>query len=484
MKKYLILFTILTGLFSMTSCDDFLDVNKDPNNPVEVTPDLVLPVGLNFTARLQGEDRGVNHLGNMIMFNYGEAYGFSWYDEEFKYLVTSTFYDGIFDDTYEDCLKQYANLEGLGEGYIAYGAIAKIMKAYHFQMLVDLYGNVPYSEALLRGGNPTPSYDDAETIYQDLMAQLILAIEELTAAEESAVEILPDIDDIVFGGDLTAWKQFANSLKLRLVTRAQSTFDAATILAEIDAEGSGFITSDVGITPGYLQEEDKQNYQWDELGSDFSGNATLSFQATCATQYVLDLLTTTNDPRISFIYEEPESGHLGVNQGDDNNDQSLSQDKVSNAGPGILKGFDMAQIIMTLAEVKFNLAELALVAGDESAAAEYYNEGVKASFDYLGAGDASGYLSQGLQNVTFLASTEKLDAIMTQKWIALNGIDAIQSWFDYSRTSHPDALPISSTASTADRPVRLAYPSSEVTGNISNLPDQPNEFTAKIFWAN
>lgn len=484
MKKYLILFTILAGLFSMTSCDDFLDVNKDPNNPVEVTPDLTLPVGLNYTAQIQGENRRINHLGNMMVFNYGEAYGFSWYDEEFKYLVTTTFYDAIFDDSYEDCLKHYADLEGLGEEYIAYGAIAKIMKAYHFQILVDLYGDVPYSEALQRGGNPTPAYDDAQTIYRDLMVQLNLALEELNTAEESVVAVIPDIDDIVFGGDLTAWKQFANSLKLRLATRAQNTFTAADVLAEIAAEGSGFIATDVAVNPGYLQEEDKQNYQYDELGFDYAGNATLSYQATCATQHAIDFLTNTSDPRLSLIYEEPESGHKGVDQGADNNDQELSQDKVSNAGPGILKGPDMAQVLMTLAEVKFNLAELALVAGEVDAAGALYAEGVEASFDYLGAEGVDGYLAQATDNVNWQASALKLNAIMTQKWIATNGIDAIQSWFDYTRTGYPLGLPVSEMASTADRPVRLAYPSSEVTGNTNNLPDQPDPFTDKIFWAN
>jgi len=482
MKKYLILFTILAGLFSV-SCDDFLDVNTDPNNPVEVTPDLTLPVGLNFTARWQGEDRGVNHLGNMMMFNYGEAYGFSWYDEEFKYNVTSTFYDQIFDDSFEDCMKEYADLIGLGEDYLAYEGIAKIMLAYHFQILVDLYGDIPYTEALQRGANPSPVYDDAESIYQGLMQDLIDAIELLNQAEESVASILPEGDDIVFGGDLTAWKQFANSLKLRLATRAQSTFNASTVLAEIAEEGSGFISSDVGINPGYVQQDHKQNYQWDELGTDFAGNVTLSYQATCATQYILDYLSNTNDPRIDYIYELPATGHLGVDQGAPNTDQGLSVDYVSNVGTGILKGYDMDQVIMTLAEVYFNLSELALAAGDDATAEAYYEAGVAASFSYLGAGDYTTYLSQVVQNVGWSGSSDKLQAIITQKWIALNGIDAIQSWFDYSRTGYPANLPVSQQATTSDRPVRLFYPASEGTGNPNAPATQPNAFTSKIFWA-
>ncbi len=64
------------------------------------------------------------------------------------------------------------------------------------------------------------------------------------------------------------------------------------------------------------------------------------------------------------------------------------------------------------------------------------------------------------------------------------GINALQNWFDYNRTGFPSDLPVSLTATTADRPVRLFYPSSEITSNGNNLPSQPDVFTSKIFWAN
>jgi hypothetical protein len=102
----------------------------------------------------------------------------------------------------------------------------------------------------------------------------------------------------------------------------------------------------------------------------------------------------------------------------------------------------------------------------------------------LKATNASYYYSRNANLVGWDASANKIQAIITQKWIALNGIDAIQSWFDYTRTGYPANLPVSATASTSDRPVRLAYPASEITSNSGNLPAQPNAFTQKIFWAN
>jgi hypothetical protein len=158
-------------------------------------------------------------------------------------------------------------------------------------------------------------------------------------------------------------------------------------------------------------------------------------------------------------------------------------EKVSNIGPGILKSGTMGANIFSLAEVYFLRAEAAEAGIHTGDAQVYYEAAVQASFDYLGAGDASAYLAQSIENVGWASSPNKLEAIITQKWIAMNGITAEQSWFDYSRTGYPVDLPVSELASTPDRPVRLFYPASEVSANGENVPAQPNAFNDKIFWA-
>ncbi|MBN1117023.1 MAG: SusD/RagB family nutrient-binding outer membrane lipoprotein [Bacteroidales bacterium] len=487
MKRNIFIITILLALLSV-SCEDYLDVNTDPNNPEAVTPDLVLPVGLWYTADYIQQDRGLNHLGNMMMFSWGESQGYSWYDEEFKYLVTTTFYDQMFDDAYTRGLKQYQVLAELEEEeYGYYRAMGEIMKAYHFQILVDLYGDIPYSEALLRGGNAQPAYDGAQAVYADLLVKLTAAIDMIKAADEYAGSVLPEEDDFIFGGEMTDWIKFANTIKVRILARL-SDVDAATVTSEmaaITAEGSGFITNDVIIQPGYLVEENKQNPFWNELGTDVGGTQTLSYKATCATQFILDYLADINDPRISLLFEEPATGHLGVDQGADNNDPALAPDYVSNIGPGILKSATMGSIIFSLAESNFNQAELAQkgFGGDPES---LFNAGIIASCNYLGvdAAETEAYLAQSTQNVNFANSANPLEAIMTQKWLAGIGITAEQAWFDYVRTGYPVGLPVSTQASTSDRPVRLFYPASEITTNGNNVPAQPNAFTSKIFWAN
>ncbi len=483
---------MVTGL--LASCEGYLDVNTDPNNPTTVTPDLVLPVGQYYTAQYQQDDRGVSHLGNMMMVNWSQSDGFSWYTDESKYNVTSSFYIRIFNNTYANTLKQYQILYNLeDEKFANYKAIAMIMKAFHFQQLVDCYGDIPYTEALGRSLEATPAYDDAQAIYEDLMVQLTAAIDLIKNAP--ALAVVPGADDAMFGGEMTDWIRFANSLKIRILTRQSSMSGRGTYitaeLAKIAAE-DGYITTDVGINPGYIPKNTgKQNPMWNSLGWDESGTKTMNYNATCASAYAIQYLNSTNDPRIDRLYEKPATGHLGVPQGLLDYDTPVADqympEKVSNIGPGILKKADMDAVIFTLAEHYFNLAELRekslLTTGPTSE--ELYQNGIKASFTYLGLTEsqATTYYSQSMDLVNWGNSANKLKAIITQKWIATNGITAEQSWFDYSRTGFPSGIPLPlNYNATADRPVRLFYPSNEYSSNGANVPAQPNAFTEKIFW--
>jgi len=491
MKNIFKYINVLVAVLLLASCDAYLDVNNDPNNPTSVSPDLILPAGLKYTAEIiQCSDEGgrrTNHVGNYMMANWSQTDGFSWYTDEAKYLVTSSFYQRIFEQSYYDVLKQYQLLVNLDPMYDYYKAIGLIMKSYHFQLLVDFYGDIPYSEALLRGENPTPKYDNAQTIYEDLIVTLTEAINTINNAPANVVAV--GGDDVMFAGDMDSWKQFANTVKLRILTRQMSMTGRDTyIQTEMDAivaEGSGFITDNVGINPGYVEgDEGKQNPLWDMMSKDAAGTVTSNHQATCATDYVIAYLEGTNDPRINFIYEEPESGHLGIPQGLLVYPDETTEEFVSNIGTGILKSGDMDAVILTLAECYFNQAEAvenSFLAGN---AKSLYESGIQASFDYLEAGSASSYYGQAIPNVGWNASTDKVEAIITQKWIAVNGITAEQSWFDYNRTGFPAGLPVSLQASTTDRPVRLAYPSSEISANGGNVPAQPDVFTTKVFWGN
>jgi hypothetical protein len=131
------------------------------------------------------------------------------------------------------------------------------------------------------------------------------------------------------------------------------------------------------------------------------------------------------------------------------------------------------------------MAEAALKGYLSQSPKALYNKGIEASFVTLGLteGEAATYSAQAIVNVGYDVSADKQEAIITQKWISLNGLDAIQSWFDYNRTGFPADLPVSLLATTPDRPVRLLYPASELAANADNVPAQKNAFNDKIFWA-
>ena len=488
MKKNVIYLSILFVAAFFVSCsDNYLDVNSDGNSPTldVLTPDLILPDAQYWSAEVLQRNRYTNNFGNMMMVNWSQSDGFSWYNDEFLYNVTSSFYSQIWDRTYVNALKAYRVLQSFeGPAYDNYRAIGKIMESYHFQILVDIYGDIPYSQALQRGDNPTPAYDSAASVYAGIVAELDLAMAMISNA--SAAALVPGTDDFTYSGDMDMWMKFANTVKLRVLVRQS---DVGTLNSEFAGmTGVGFIDSDVVVQPGYAVAVGQQNPMWNAFGADTEGTLTNNNNATCASPTVLDHLMNTNDPRIDFIYEEPGTGHLGVVQGLLDYDSPIVDQFdpmfVSNIGPGILKSGSMDAVIFTASDSYFLQAEAMMKTLLPGNAKTAYEAGITASFAYLGAPSAAAYIGQNMNLVSWDNSPNKMEAIMTQKWTALNGVDAIQSWFDYNRTGYPSGLPVPLTATSADRPVRLFYPSSEVTTNNANVPTQPNAFTSKIFWAN
>lgn len=496
MKNIFKLFSIvMLSIITVGCSDEYLDVNTDPNNPITASPDLLLPVAQRYTAyTITGPTgaRRLNTLGNLMMYNWSQSDGYSWYQDEFEYRGNTTFYSTIWTYQYQNTLKQYHTMDVDTPNYEYYKAISKIMKSFHFQNLVDTYGDIPYFEALQRGDNPTPAFDDALTVYEDLIVQLDNAIALINAGNANANVLTPGGSDIMYGGDMNEWKKFANTVKLRILVRQSDMVgrDAYinTEFQKIANEGSGFITANATANPGYAEQEDQQNPFWANFGQTTAGEYVNNYFATCATPFVLDYLTDTNDPRIDYIYEKPDTGHLGVEQGLDSYPAggALTEPYVSNIGPGLLKGSEQDSVIFSLAEAEFLQAEAALKTFLSSSAQQHYENGITASFDYLGVGaaNAAGYYTQPINLVSWGSTSNKLEAIITQKWVALNGLDAAQSWYDFSRTGYPSNLPISLSSPEANRPVRLAYPSQEISGNGGNVPSQPNVFTSKIFWAN
>ncbi|MBL7874830.1 MAG: SusD/RagB family nutrient-binding outer membrane lipoprotein [Cyclobacteriaceae bacterium] len=217
---------VLSVLFVVTSCDIFdLDINTDPNNPTEVTPDLLLPsVMYNASASFAG---GVNSNTHGFVGAIASA-------DAFDLSVTS--YTGLWQNLYTGPLKdldeviKFTTNAGNLPGYLG---IAQVLKAYYGSMLVDLWGDVPYFTAWngnnLAEPNANPAYDGGSAIYDDCLALIDAAIVNLSATDPTNLAS----GDAIYGGSRTNWIKAANSLKLRLLIQTRLVRDNKAAIAAV-----------------------------------------------------------------------------------------------------------------------------------------------------------------------------------------------------------------------------------------------------------
>lgn len=203
MKKFVRIFSIAALLaLGIQSCKKSrFDINSDPNNATDSTVayNVILPAALNSTASFIAEDWGwlQNYLGYWARSGtYAPNVG------EETYTITTSFHTEIWTDIYDNLYDYQAmQISAQKNGADFYSGIARIMKAHNFALLVDVYNNVPYFEALKGSGNTTPKYDKGSDIYMDLFKQLDTAIVLIGGANTSSTGSNKNIaaDDIMFG---------------------------------------------------------------------------------------------------------------------------------------------------------------------------------------------------------------------------------------------------------------------------------------------
>lgn len=521
------------GLTVVTSCSTFLDVNTNPNNltAAAITPNSILAQALATTAANYTGALGQNNYNSYASFvadYWGKSGVVSGYSEEQTYIYSNSYYQGLWNGTYDN-LNDYAIIQtqGMATGYPNHAAIARIMKVYNFQLLVDEYGDIPYKNALQGAANLTPTYDKAQDIYKDFVTQLDGAIADINAASAVSGVRTVGAEDIVFGGNMTQWKQFANSLKLRVLLRESQTADATlnayvkTQLATLQSATDGFITSDVVAQPNYAQSAGQQNPFYTRYGFTASGANATEQLYQLPTNYIINQYVNNNDPRVVQLYTigsrttggVTTSGYIGTDAGE-RSPPSFNAPLVASRflpGGGILKGYNAPTVLMLLADQLFSQAEAktrGLFTGGDATAKVDFQNGIQASFLYFyrpaaatpitlaaaaastpGVSQYNAYIAANLSNplVNYdLATTSALgkqSVIIYQKYLAMNSVASTEAWDDYRRTAQPKIQASLQSASTrADKlPTRLLYPLTEVSTNASNTPVGITQFTP-IFW--
>jgi hypothetical protein len=482
-------FSFMVVTVSSCSKKDF-DINSpNPNQPSVVTPDLILSASLSATANLvQGGDENFLNFWMGYWAPYGEQS-----PAVLSYNLTTDTYANNWDDAYI-ILENYKiivdNSRKPDNAYFL--AIAKIMEVFHYQCLVDLYNNIPYSQAL-SSHNPFPKFDSATAVYKDLVVQLDSAVTIINSAITSSVED-PGASDVLFGGDMDKWIKFDRTLKLKILMRlTQTTGGPAYITSNLagltkdDFLGAG---EDAGINPGYTNATaTQQSPLWRNIGYNPDGSPTGGYTYIRANSYAVNFYLNTNDPRVGQFYAENADG-IYKGRAFGSSDVGQGGNNISGFGMGLLNSASAPAYILTAFESLFLQAEATqrgYISGDPIA---LYESAVTESFRLLSVPDfvnaAQTYYSQPGNLVNISSSSDKIFTIITQKWAAMNGYDPLESYSDWRRLNIPPDLPVSVYPGTTAThiPYRLLYPSSEYHYNAANVGAEGtiNQFTSLIFW--
>ncbi len=471
-NRKLIFACVLTIMLS--SCAKDLEYfNRDPKNAETA------PSGTLFTSAAKSlADNVVTPNVNVNIFRLiPQHWAQTTYPDESQFDIDTrpipqNWWDAMYQDVIRDLAeaKKATAAESISDAQKAnQTAQADILEVYAYSLLVNTFGDVPYSQAL-DINNVQPKYDNGREVYEAILTKLDAALAAIDEEEEGFAEA-----DIIYGGDMAAWAKFGNSLKLRLgMTLADADATKARTVVEQAAQNV-FESNDDNAVLQYLSAPPNTNPIWLNLvqsgRNDFVAGNTLVNQ-----------MNTLNDPRRQYYFTEFNGGYRGGivgNPNDYDNFSHVAEPITDEAFPGVL---------MDYSEVRFYLAEATArgfnVGGTP---AVHYSAAITASIEYWGGSSAAAatYLANPAVAYATAAGDYK-QKIGTQKWIALynRGFEAWMEWrrFDYPRLVRP-------TNALTAIPLRLTYPVIEQSLNGANyaqaaaaIGGDGDRVTTKLFW--
>jgi len=474
MKKSIILFGVFALLISCTA--DITGLNAITKEPTKVPSTYLFS-----NAEKAMVDQMVSTNVNYNVFRlFTQQWTETTYTDESNYdVATRTIPDNHWTVLYRDVLKDLVTAKKTLQTEPAAGAdevgakankeaIIDILIAYNYSILVDTFGNVPYTEALDIEAHPSPAYDDAQTIYRDLIAKLGAASSKLDVAYTSF-----DTADLIYGGDAASWKKFANSLRLKLAINMDDVDHAYASTEALAAVTDGVFTSaSDNAALKYLSAQPNTN----PIYVDVVASGRNDF---IPTDTFVDAMNALNDPRRDSYFTQKSGGFIGGINGSNNNFASFSH-----IGSTLLDP-TFEGLIMDYSEIEFLLAEAVergIAVG--GTAEDHYNAGITASFAYWNAPGVAAYLAQPSVAYATAGASWK-EKIGNQAWLALYN-RGFESWTSYRRLDFP-VLTAPSQAALTEVPKRFTYPANEETLNGSNASAASaaiggNTLTTKLFW--
>jgi len=428
----------------MTSCEDYFDgVNVDPDNPIEVTPNVLLPViqtriAFNYWGDLS------RHIGIFTQHVDGVGRQFVVYQ---NYGVQPNDVDNIWSTLYTGVLADNREMFKLAEEIESdnYKVISLAMEAYTLMTLTDLFGDIPYSQALQGLEVLQPQFDAQENIYADILR--IIGEAQALAANPTNVGRVPGGDDLIYGGDMGQWAKFLNVLEARahlhLADRDASSYNS--VISALDQGGFTSRDDDARFSFGTGATEAAPWYQYIQQRDDCEVGANY-------VQVMADL----NDPRVD-IY-----GYL----------QDLGPDTA--AHPIYVINRDVP--LLSFTEQEFMRAEALAQTSGASAANDFYESGITSSMNDAGITDETA-ISDYIATVALSGdNTAAFEQIMTQKYIAM--FSDPEAFNDWRRTGIPNLTP--NTGSEVPR--RLPYPQTEIFSNENTPSAGDVNIFSRVWW--
>ena len=472
-----------------TSCEtiDYEGTNEDPSGPTNPVTSQLLTNAIADGSNTNASQRGVPYIINDVTpMLYMQQITQGQYPGDSRYNVLTFSYDAWYTGPLQNLNEIIAINQDpeTAADALSYGyndnqiAVAKILRTYYLQYMTDYWGALPWSEAFQGIENPQPKFDDQESLYDYMFAEL----EEVFTLVDTN-EAGPD-GDVLFGGDMEQWLVFAQNLKMNMALRISHVSPS---LAQTKFEEA--------VASGLLITSNADNLEY-HYGSDDISDSPWSDRFKTREDYILsrtmvESLRDNVDPRLFEYAEEArdsvspvtnfpggiDAGYVGAPNGNVNgNVPSYSFIKSE-----IIYTVDYPTPIFTAAQIEFALAEAALngwnVGGGD--AASHYEAAITASMEYWGVStdDITAYIAAH--------PFSDINDIAYEKWVALY-LNGSEAWAEWRRLDWPQLTP-SDYANDKRIPVRLAYDASIADNNAANYQDMINfqgldNLHTKLWW--
>ena len=485
----------LAAVVLSSACEtDLTGLNSNPNSPTSAPPGaLFTNATVSAVSRFNDPSTGLS-MAALFAQHIAQVQ----YVDEDRGRIRPTTIDFINDGAYPGELADLEKVKLLGTEARAVGiwAPATVLQSWVYQNLTDLWGDIPYSEALKGdvGGSFAPKYDPQKDVYYGLLKSLTDASAAIKASTGGGANL--GGADLVYHGDLVLWQRLSSTLRARMALRMLKNDQAKAVSELTSALAAGVFTSNA----------DNAAVAWPGDGV-FDNPLSVNFATRDdhrVSKTLLDTMNALRDPRVP-VYAQPTvddpTVYVGLQNGLDNATASPFFNSTSRPGAmfypgttsygdfGTSSGKRTPSFIATYAEVAFIQAEAAArgIAG-VTGAAGHYNAGVTASILQWGgtAAEAEEYLLR--PGVAYVGGATGLRQIGLQKWIALY-TQSIEAWSEWRRTGNPATIRMGPKAysDVLQVPRRIPYPSNELSVNAVNLAaaiarQGPDTYATRMWW--